>query len=140
MVLESTDSFIQKFLIFADLDCCLERAGLQEGLNEKIARKVIREHDQKATWWSQFLFNCSPYNQDLYDTFIRYECQDLVDVVSYAYMVHEEHAQLDFQSCSQAAARATIPQPPSPPYKRNSEDRQQESLPFTGTVVALPFV
>lgn len=100
LLLESTESFIQKILIFADLDCRLERAGLQEGLNEIKARKVIREHDQKATWWSQFLFNSSPYNQDLYDTFIRYECQDLVDVVAYVYMVHEEHAQPDYQSCA----------------------------------------
>ena len=100
LLLESTEFFIQKILIFADLDCRIERARLQEGLNEEKARKAIREYDQKALWWSQFLFKCSPYNPDQYDTFIRYECQDLVDVVAYVYMVHEEHAQLDYQGCT----------------------------------------
>lgn len=97
LLLESAESFIQKILIFADLDCRIERARLQEGLNENKARKVIQEHDQKATWWSQFLLNCSAYNPDQYDTFIRYECQDLVDVVAYVYMVHEEHTHPDYQ-------------------------------------------
>lgn len=97
LLLDSTEHFIQKILIFADLDCRIERARIQEGLNEKKAREVIREHDKKALCWSQFLFKSPPYNQDLYDTFIRYECQDLVDVVAYVCMVHEEHTQANHQ-------------------------------------------
>lgn len=92
-LLESNDHLIQKILILSDEKSRIQRATRQEKITEEIARKLIKEHDQKAACWAQFLFNKPPYSPDLYDTVIRYEGQDLLDVIAYIFMLQEEQVQ-----------------------------------------------
>lgn len=94
-LLESNDHLIQKILILADEKSRIRRATRQEKITEEIARKLIKKHDQKAACWTQFLFNKPPYSPDLYDTVIRYEGQDLLDVVAYIFMLQENQVQHD---------------------------------------------
>ena len=89
-LLESGDGLINKILIIADQDCRVQRAMRQEGLSESRAQALIQENDETAACWTQFLFSSSPYHPELYDTVIRYECQDLLDVVASIFMQYEE--------------------------------------------------
>ena len=89
-LLESDRGLIQKILIIAEEHCRVQRAMRQEGLSDTRARQLIKENDEIAACWTQFLFSKNPYLPELYDTVIRYECQDLLDVVAYIFMQYEE--------------------------------------------------
>ena len=78
-------------LIVADEDCRVERAVTHEKISEISALRLIRNHDAKAEAWTQYLFKRQPYDSGLYDTVVHYDCQDLMDVVAWIYMKHEEH-------------------------------------------------
>jgi hypothetical protein len=39
--------------------------------------------------WTLFTCDGEPYDPELYDTVITYDCQDLIDVAAYLYMRHE---------------------------------------------------
>jgi cytidylate kinase len=82
---------VLKVLIQADEQCRVLRAMRQEGLRAENARRIIAEHDLRATNWSRFVCGREPYDQELYDSVITYDCQDLIDVTGYIYMLHEEY-------------------------------------------------
>lgn len=84
---------IPKILIFADEDCRVKRAVRQEGITVEKALELIKEHDVKASNWTQFLFNTGPYESQLYDTVIQYECKDLLDIIAYIFLLHESMQQ-----------------------------------------------
>lgn len=88
-LLEPNSNHTQKILIVADDGCRIQRGIRQEGLTASTAREVMEKHDRKAACWTEFLFNQHPYSPILYDTVIRYECQDLLDVLAYLFMLHE---------------------------------------------------
>jgi len=90
-LIDSGESFTQKILIFADIECRIKRAERQEYLTESKAERAVREHDSKAACWTRFLHDRDPYHPDLFDTVVTYECQDLFDVISYIYMSYDDH-------------------------------------------------
>lgn len=94
-----------RVLVVADEGCRQQRAVRQEGVSEQAARQLIREHDQQATAWSRSLHDRDPYDPVLYDAVVTYGCQDLLDVVAYIYMLHEENDAVTGRQDVQVAAR-----------------------------------
>jgi len=92
-LLHSEGRCIQKILIFAEEECRVQWAIRQERVTEAVARELIKEHDMKASNWTQFLFSTEPYATHLYDTVVRYECQDLLDSIAYIFMLPENMQQ-----------------------------------------------
>lgn len=85
-------SGVLRVLVVADEQCRLQRAVRQEGISERAARRLIRRHDEQAAAWTQLLHHRNAGDPLLYDSVIRYGCQDLLDVASYIYMIYEENS------------------------------------------------
>jgi hypothetical protein len=95
---------VMRVLVVADEQCRLQRAVRQEGVSERVARRLIRRDDEQAADWTRFLHDRTPADPHLYDSVISYGCQDLLDVASYVYMMYEENGFAARRRQTQAAA------------------------------------
>jgi hypothetical protein len=98
-LIDASTAFTQRILIIADHHCRIKRAQRQEHLPESKAITAIHDHDIKAACWTRFLHDRPPYHADLFDTVIRYECQDLFDVITYICMKYDAHLYEHPQLC-----------------------------------------
>ncbi len=89
ILLDSAKHNLRKILITADYECRQRNAERQESLTREKALDKIKEHDQTASYWTQYITGSSPYSPRLYDTVIEYQCQDLLDVIASIFMLYE---------------------------------------------------
>lgn len=92
-LIDQPDGLTHRLLIYANEDIRVKRAMQQEKLTEIKARGAIRAHDRKALCWSKFLLDRDPYDPASFDTVVRYEYQDLFDVIAYICIMFENHVQ-----------------------------------------------
>lgn len=95
---------VLRVLVVADEQCRLQRAVRQEGVSERVARRLLRRDDEQAADWTQLLHHRNPGDPWLYDSVITYGCQDLLDVAAYIYMMYEENVLASVRQQGQAAA------------------------------------
>lgn len=89
-----------KILVFGDEDCRIKRAMRQEHLSRSAAGKALCSHDLQAACWTRYLYGREPYDPEMYDAVIWYDCQDLMDVVAYICLLYEDlSATLDYMRC-----------------------------------------
>jgi len=89
-----------RLLIYSDETSRIARGMRMEKLTERQARDIVQEHDRKASCWTGFLFDREPYDPALFDTVVRYENQDLFDVVAYICVMLENDVQQNLQQAS----------------------------------------
>jgi hypothetical protein len=82
-LLDGVIAGIFKVLVFDDEANRIRKAMLQEGFTEIVAKKHIRQHDEKASKWTQFLLNEKPYFPGLYDLVITWNNQNLIDITTH---------------------------------------------------------
>ncbi|MBU1653226.1 response regulator [bacterium] len=66
-LLPRTIAHLLKVCIIANFDYRVKQAEKFDNLPEKKASKIIHKDDKDRLQWTQFLFNQSPYDEDLYD-------------------------------------------------------------------------
>ncbi len=71
---------VLKVLIHDDEDRRVQRAMRQEGVARALAAAFVRQHDQKASAWTQFLFGKEAYDCSLYDVVLSYGNKEVVEV------------------------------------------------------------
>jgi cytidylate kinase len=71
---------VLKVLIYDDEGNRIKRAMRQEGFSRVVAREVVRQHDQKVSAFTQFLYHKEAYDCSLYDVVISCKNKDALEV------------------------------------------------------------
>jgi two-component system, OmpR family, response regulator CpxR len=71
---------VLKVLIYDDEGNRIKRAMRQEGFSQVVAREVVRQHDQKASTFTQFLYHKEAYDRSLHDVVISCNNKDTLEV------------------------------------------------------------
>lgn len=79
-LLEPQLARVLKVLVYDDEGHRVKRAMRQEGFSRIVAREVVRQHDQKASAWTQFLFHKDAYDRSLHDVVISSGAKDALEV------------------------------------------------------------
>ncbi|MGB3210635.1 MAG: cytidylate kinase family protein [Desulforhopalus sp.] len=96
---------VLKVLVFDEEQGRIQRAMEQEGFSQDVARDYIKQHDQKVSGWTQFLFNEEAYAQSLHDLLISCKNKNLLDITTQ--IIRRFH---DFKRCvSQTRKVCTLP-------------------------------
>ena len=70
---------VLKVLVSDDERHRVKRAMRQEGFSRIVAREVVRQHDQKASTLTQFMFHKDAYDRSLYDVVISRGTNDILE-------------------------------------------------------------
>jgi len=71
---------VLKVLVYDDEGRRVKRAMRQEGFSRIVAREVVRQHDQKASALTRFLFHKDAYDRSLHDVVIQRGTKDALEV------------------------------------------------------------
>lgn len=79
-LLDTVGERILRVLVFDSEERRMRRAMRQEGCREAAAREYIRRHDEKVSRWTRHLFGKDAYDRSLYDLFISFDNNGLLDI------------------------------------------------------------
>jgi two-component system, OmpR family, response regulator CpxR len=71
---------VLRVLIGDDEEPRVQRAMRQEGVARPLAAAFVRQHDQKASAWTRFLFDKEAYDCSLYDVVLSYGNKGVLEV------------------------------------------------------------
>ncbi len=71
---------VMKVLVYDDEECRIKRAMRQDGFSQVVAREIVKQHDQKVSAWTRFLFHKDAYDRSLHDVVIPSGAKDALEV------------------------------------------------------------